>query len=79
MSKQEYIICVLSLAGRDVGAAPFGFKGAGFTSAMRNALRRYYGLGHLHFVTFSYYFQLLSALPFSRNVPGTLSFRNNTR
>jgi putative transposase len=35
-----------------VGAAPFGFKGAGF-SLMRNPLRRYYGLGDLHFVTFS--------------------------
>jgi putative transposase len=37
-----------------VGAAPFGFKGAGFSS-MRNPLRRYYGLGDLHFVTFSCY------------------------
>jgi putative transposase len=37
-----------------VGAAPFGFKGAGFSS-MRNPLQRYYGLGDLHFVTFSCY------------------------
>jgi putative transposase len=37
-----------------VGAAPFGFKGAGF-SFMRNLLRRYYGRGDLHFVTFSCY------------------------
>ena len=37
-----------------MGAAPFGFKGAGFSS-MRNPLRRYYGLGDLHFVTFSCY------------------------
>jgi putative transposase len=37
-----------------VGAAPFGFKGAGFSS-MRNPLRRHYGRGDLHFVTFSCY------------------------
>jgi putative transposase len=36
-----------------LGAAPFGFKGAVFH--MRNALRRYYGRGDLHFVTFSCY------------------------
>ena len=38
----------------ELGAAPFGFKGAGFSS-MRNPLRRYYGLGDLHFVAFSCY------------------------
>ena len=37
-----------------MGAGPFGFKGAGF-APMRNPLRRYYGLGDLHFVTFSCY------------------------
>jgi putative transposase len=37
-----------------VGAAPFGFKGAGFSS-MRNPLRRHYGRDDLHFVTFSCY------------------------
>jgi len=37
-----------------VGAAPFDFKGAG-CSSMRNPLRRYYGRGDLHFVTFSCY------------------------
>jgi len=37
-----------------VGAAPFGFKGAGFSS-MHNPLRRHYGRGDLHFVTFSCY------------------------
>ena len=37
-----------------MGAAPFGFKGAGFSS-MRNPLRRHYGRGDLHFVTFSCY------------------------
>jgi hypothetical protein len=43
------------------GAAPFGFKGAGFDLAVgveeakRNALRRFYGSGDLHFVTFSCY------------------------
>jgi len=36
-----------------LGAAPFGFKGAGF-DVMRNPLRRIYGRCHLHFVTFSY-------------------------
>ena len=40
-----------------VGAAPFGFKGAGFSS-MRNPLRRYYGWGDLHFITFSCYRRL---------------------
>jgi putative transposase len=39
---------------RGLGAAPFGFKGAGF-DLMRNPLRRIYGRGHLHFVTFSCY------------------------
>jgi putative transposase len=44
-----------------VGAAPCGFKGAGFffvvesSKRMRNPLRRYYGRGDLHFVTFSCY------------------------
>jgi len=33
---------------------PLVFKGAGFSS-MRNPLRRYYGRGDLHFVTFSCY------------------------
>jgi len=37
-----------------LGAAPFGLKGGGFSS-MRNPLRRYYGVGDLHFVTFSCY------------------------
>jgi putative transposase len=37
-----------------VGAAPFGLKGAGFSS-MRNPLRRHYGRGDLHLVTFSCY------------------------
>jgi putative transposase len=37
-----------------LGAAPFGFKGAGFSS-MRNPLQRHYGRGDLHFVTFSCY------------------------
>jgi hypothetical protein len=37
-----------------VGAAPFGVKGAGFSS-MRNPLRRRYGRGDPHFVTFSCY------------------------
>ena len=37
-----------------MGAAPFGLKGAGFSS-MRNPLRRHYGRGNLHFVTFSCY------------------------
>jgi len=38
------------------GAAPFGFKGAGFDfSPMRNPLKRLYGQGDLHFVTFSCY------------------------
>jgi putative transposase len=37
-----------------VGAAPFGFKGAGFFW-MRNPLKRHYGQGDLHFVTFSCY------------------------
>jgi REP element-mobilizing transposase RayT len=43
------------------GAAPFGFKGADFDLAVgvdeakRNALRRFYGWGDLHFVTFSCY------------------------
>ena len=37
-----------------MGAAPSGFKGAGF-GPMRNPLRRYHGQGHLHFVTFSCY------------------------
>jgi putative transposase len=37
-----------------VGAAPFGFKGAGFFW-MRNPLKRHYGQGGLHFVTFSCY------------------------
>jgi len=40
-----------------VGAAPFGFKGAGFSS-MRNRLQRHYGHGDLHFVTFSCYRRL---------------------
>ena len=35
-----------------MGAAPFDSKGAGFSS-MRKPPRRYYGQGHLHFVTFS--------------------------
>ena len=44
-----------------MGAAPFGFKGAGFDLAVevedpkRNALRRLYGSGDLHFITFSCY------------------------
>jgi putative transposase len=43
------------------GAAPFGFKGADFDltagveETKRNALRRFYGSGDLHFVTFSCY------------------------
>jgi putative transposase len=38
------------------GAAPFGFKGAGFDFfSMRNHLKRHYGQGDLHFVTFSCY------------------------
>src|ERR1700676_3838509 len=43
------------------GAALFGFKGADFDLAVgveeakRNALRRFYGSGDLHFVTFSCY------------------------
>jgi putative transposase len=36
-----------------LGAAPFVFKGAVFV--MRNPLRRYYGRGDVHFVTFSCY------------------------
>jgi len=52
--RREYIIRHYPLWVEDVGAAPFGFKGAGFSS-MRNPLRRYYGLGDLHFVTFSCY------------------------
>jgi len=44
----------------DVGAAPFGFKGADFdfSSSMkvvRNPLKRFYGRRDLHFVTFSCY------------------------
>jgi REP-associated tyrosine transposase len=54
MTRGEYIIRALSLVGRRLGAAPFGFKGAGFSS-MRNPLRRHYGQGDLHFVTFSCY------------------------
>ena len=53
----EYIIRALSLVDRGWGAAPFGFKGAVFSS-MRNPLRRYYGWGDLHFVTFSCYRRL---------------------
>ena len=43
------------------GGAPFGFKGAdidlavGVEEAKRNTLRRFYGSGDLHFVTFSCY------------------------
>jgi putative transposase len=33
---------------------PSGFKGAG-VRVMRNPLKRYYGLGHFHFLTFSCY------------------------
>jgi putative transposase len=46
---------------RGAVAAPFGFKGAGFDlvvgveEAKRNALRRFYGSGDVHFVTFSCY------------------------
>ncbi len=40
-----------------MGAAPFGFKGAG-SSSMRNPLQRHYGNGDLHFVTFSCYRRL---------------------
>jgi putative transposase len=37
-----------------VGAAPFALKGAGFVPH-RNPLRRFYGQGDLHFITFSCY------------------------
>lgn len=50
VAPREYIIRTLSFRG---GAAPFGFKGAGFSSR-RNPLRRY-GRGDIHFVTFSCY------------------------
>jgi REP-associated tyrosine transposase len=59
-ARAEYIIWETPLV-EDVGAAPFDFKGAGFSS-MRNPLRRYYGRGDLHFVTFSCY----RRLPFLR-------------
>lgn len=39
-----------------MGAAPFGFKGAG-CSSMRNPLRRYFGRGDLRFITFSCYWR----------------------
>jgi putative transposase len=57
VAPREYIILALSLVGRGRGAAPCGFQGAGFSS-MRNPLRRYYGRGDLHFITFSCYRRL---------------------
>jgi len=62
-AQPDYPIRSLNHAGqrRWAGAAPFGFKGADFDlvvgveEAKRNALRRFYGSGDLHFVTFSCY------------------------
>jgi putative transposase len=52
---KQYIIRIRHLVGRDIGCRTLAvFKGAVFPS-MRNPLRRYYGRGDLHFVTFSCY------------------------
>ena len=47
VAPREYTIWARAVTGKDAGAAPFGFKGAGFSS-MRNPLRRYYGSGDRH-------------------------------
>jgi putative transposase len=64
----------MTVNGVGSGAAPFGFKGAGFDLMVvmeepkRNALKRIYGSNDLHFVTFSCYQQRpYLASPSARN------------
>ena len=53
---------------RELGAAPLWFSRVRVLTLMRNPLKRYYGLGDLHFVTFSCYRRRpLLATPRARN------------
>src|ERR1700739_3196769 len=54
-ARREDIIRVLILYGTVLGAAPLWFSRVRVLTLMRNPLKRYYGRGDLHFVTFSCY------------------------